>query len=96
MSHFGAQYDDLITAIEANTTKTANAMSEVLAELADAKKNGDPLTDAQFDRLTAVRDHLAAIGTDLQAPVPSVPVAVTAPVVEVPVEHTAPESTPTL
>ena len=101
MSHYGAQYDDLITAINANTNLVAARMDVLLADVAARAKNGDPMTDAQFAALETLRDHLKALGSDVQLPVPAVPDApvavevapVVAPKRSVPPAKPATEST---
>ena len=71
MSHFGAQYDDLLTALDANTTAVAARLDALMAECT--------ISDAQAVKLKAISDHLKALGADSQVPVPALaaePVAV--------------------
>jgi hypothetical protein len=93
MSHFGAQYDDLLAAMNENLNKVSLKMTHLLDEV--AKRGDEAMTDKQFAAFEAIRDHLAALGSDVQTPIVPVPAAVEAipePVKVSPAPDSAPVS----
>lgn len=102
MSHFGAAFDNLVASINDNTNLVSAQFDKLHEELGKAADAGDPITQEQLDKLSAINDHLKALGSDPQAPVPAVPAALTQPapapepVVPVVVVEPAPVTAPSV
>jgi hypothetical protein len=65
------QLEDLISAIDAETNAVAAEVDALHAQLAAAQ--GATVTQADLDRLAAIRDRLKTIGSDPANPVPAPP-----------------------
>lgn len=78
-----SQLEDLVAALDAETTAVSHKIDNLKAELAAALADGKAPAQSTIDALSAISNRLKALGSDPSDPIP-------APVVEAPAAPAAP------
>jgi hypothetical protein len=84
----GLNLSQLIVDINDNTNAVAARLDKLAADIAAAK--GGAVTDVQLAELQTISDHLKALGSDPNNPVPSPPPVATAPTASTPPADSTP------